>query len=76
MSSDAVRPNNLATSIRSVLPLCHHEGLMTYASATFSGRQAAHLQMRTPPPSKWFRLTISLSTTMWGMHDGTGILLP
>jgi hypothetical protein len=38
--------------------------------------QAAHLQMHTPPPSKRFRLTIILSTTMWSMHDGMGILLP
>src|SRR5260370_13229681 len=55
---------NLANSIRSVLQLCHHEGLRTSASATFSGPQAAHLQMRTPPLSKRFRPPIILSTTM------------
>ena len=43
-------PSNPVTSIRSVLPLCHREGLRTYASATFSGPQAAHLQMPTLPP--------------------------
>ena len=48
----------------------------TYASATFSAPRAAHLQTHTPPPSKRFRLTIILSTTMWNMHDGMGILLP
>jgi hypothetical protein len=61
--------------IRSVLPLCHPEGLRTYASATFSGLQAAQLQMHTPPPFKRFRLTIILSTTMWNMHDGMDIPL-
>jgi hypothetical protein len=30
-------PSNPVTSIRSVLPLCHREGLRTYASTTFSG---------------------------------------
>ena len=46
------------------------------ASATFSAPRAAHLQMHTPPPSKRFRLTIILSTTIWNMHDGICILLP
>src|SRR5260221_11235496 len=63
-ANQGVEPWNLADSIRSVLPLCHHEGLRTYASATFSGPQAAHLRMRTPPLSNRFRPTIILSTTM------------
>ncbi len=60
----------------STLLSCRHEGLRTYASATFSVPRAAHSQMPTLPPSKRFRLTIILSTTMWNMHDGMGILLP
>jgi len=51
-------PSNPVTSIRSVLPLCHCEGLRTYASATFSWPQAAHLQMPPLSPFKRFRLTI------------------
>jgi len=42
----------------------------------FAARATAHLRMHTPPPSKRFRLTIILFTTMWNMRDGTGILLP
>jgi hypothetical protein len=43
MSSDAARPKQSREFDPISFTVGHHEGLRTYASATFSGPQAAHL---------------------------------
>src|ERR1700738_5325680 len=53
------------TLTRSTSPLYLRERLKTCTLAKSSAHPAAHLPMRTLPPSRPFRLTITLFTTTW-----------